>query len=159
MCTSSPGRYKYYGVLYLHVNILRLIHVKGLIQDHSGRKCWSWNLNPPMALNNYVGLKPTAFPVIIHRCERWTIKKAECQRTDAFKPWCWRRFLRVPWTARRSNQSILKEINSEYSLEGLLLKLKLQYYGYLTQRANSMKTPWSWERLKAKGAAEDTMVT
>ena len=132
MCTSAPGRYKYYGVLYLHVNIPRLIHVKGLMQDHSGRKCWSWNLNPPMARNNYVGLKPTAFPVVMYRCERWTIKKAECWRTDAFKLWCWRRF---------SNQSILKEINSEYSLEGLLLKLKLQYYGYLMQRANSMKTP------------------
>ena len=71
--------------------------------------------------------------------ERWTIKKAECQRTEAFKLWCWRRLLRVPWTARRSNQSILKEINSEYSLEGLMLKLKLQYFGHLMQRADSLK--------------------
>ena len=69
------------------------------------------------------------FPVVIYGCESWTIKKAECQRTNAFKLWCWRRLLRVPWTARRSNQSILKEINPEYSLEGLMLKLKLQYFG------------------------------
>ena len=67
----------------------------------------------------------------MYGCERWTIKKAECQRTDAFELWCWRRLLRVPWTARRLNQSILKEINSEYSLEGLMLKLKLQYFGHL----------------------------
>ena len=71
------------------------------------------------------------FPVVIYGCESWTIKKAECQRIDAFKLWCWRRLLRVLWTARRSNQSILKEISPEYSLEGLMLKLKLQYFGYL----------------------------
>ena len=71
------------------------------------------------------------FPVVVYGCESWTIKKAEYQRTDAFESWCWRRLLRVPWTARRSNQSILKEINSEYSLEGLMLKLKLQYFGHL----------------------------
>ena len=72
-------------------------------------------------------------------CESWTIKKAECRRTDAFKLWCWRRFMRVPWTARRSNQSILKEIEPEYSLEGLMLKLKLQYVGHLMQRADSLE--------------------
>ena len=72
-------------------------------------------------------------------CESWTIKKAEHRRTDAFKLWCWRRCLRVPWTARRSNQSILKEISPEYSLEGLMLKLKLQYFGHLMQRANSLE--------------------
>ena len=71
------------------------------------------------------------FPVVMYRCESWTIKKAEHQRIDAFELWCWRKPLRVPWTARRSNQSILKEINPEYSLEGLMLKLKLQYFGYL----------------------------
>ena len=71
------------------------------------------------------------FPVVMYGCEIWTIKKAECQRTDAFELWCWRRLLRVPWTARRSNQSIPKEINPEYSLEGLMLKLKLQYFGHL----------------------------
>ena len=76
-------------------------------------------------------VKAIVFPVVMYGCESWTIKKAEHQRTDAFKLWCWRRLLRVPRTARRSNQSILKEINPEYSLEGLMLKLKLQYLGYL----------------------------
>ena len=76
-------------------------------------------------------VKAMVFPVIMYGCESWTIKKAECRRTDAFELWCWRRLLRVPWTARRSNQSILKEINPEYSLKGLTLKLKLQYFGYL----------------------------
>ena len=76
-------------------------------------------------------VKAMVFPVVMYGCERWTMKKAEHQRIDAFEPWCWRRLLRVPWTARRSNQSILKEINPEYSLEGLMLKLKLQYFGHL----------------------------
>ena len=79
------------------------------------------------------------FPVVMYGCESWTIKKTECRRIDIFKLWCWRRLLRVPWTARRSNQSILKEINPEYSLEGLMLKLKLQYFGHLMQRANSLE--------------------
>ena len=79
------------------------------------------------------------FPVVMYRCESWTIKKTESQRIDAFKQWCWRRFPRVPWTARRSNQSILKETHPQYSLEGLLLKLKLQYFGHLIQRANSLE--------------------
>ena len=79
------------------------------------------------------------FQVVIYRCESWTIKKAECRRIDAFELWCWRRLLRVPWTARRSNQSILNEISSEYSLEGLMLKLKLQYFGHLMQRADSLE--------------------
>ena len=78
------------------------------------------------------------FPVVMYGCESWTIKKAEHQRIDAFELWCWRRLLRVPWTARRSNQSILKGIGSEYSLEGLMLKLKLQYFGHLMQRADSL---------------------
>ena len=76
-------------------------------------------------------LKAMVFPVVMYGCESWTVKKAENQRIDAFELWCWRRLLRVPWTARRSNQSILKEINPEYSLEGLRLKLKLQYFGHL----------------------------
>ena len=76
-------------------------------------------------------VKAVVFPVVTYGWENWTIKKAECQRTDAFEFWCWRRLLRVPWTARRSIQSLLKEINPEYSLEGLMLKLKLQYFGYL----------------------------
>ena len=76
-------------------------------------------------------VKVLVFPVVKYRCENWTVKKVEHQRIDAFELWCWRRLLRVPWTARRSNQSILKEINPEYSLEGLMLKLKLQYFGHL----------------------------
>ena len=79
------------------------------------------------------------FPVVMYGYESWTIKKVECQRTDAFELWCWRRLLRVPWTARRSNQSILKKISPEYSLEGLMLKLKLQYFGYLMRRADSLE--------------------
>ena len=79
-------------------------------------------------------VKAMIFPVVMYGCESWTIKKAESQRPDAFELWCWRRLLRVPWTSRRSNQSILKEINPEYSLEGLILKLKLQYFGHLMQR-------------------------
>ena len=82
-------------------------------------------------------IKAMDFPVVMYRCESWTIKKAECQRIDAFKLWCWRRLLRAPWTARRSNQSILKEINPEYSLEGLMLKL--QYFGHLIQRTDSFE--------------------
>ena len=73
------------------------------------------------------------FPVVIHGCESWTIKNTECRRIDVFKLWCWRRLLRVPWTARKSNQTILREINPEYSLERLMLKLKLQYFGHLMQ--------------------------
>ena len=79
------------------------------------------------------------FPVVMYRCESWTIKKAECQRIDAFELWCWRRLLRIPWTARRSNQSMLKEISPGYSLEGLMLKLKFQYFGHLMWRADSLK--------------------
>ena len=79
------------------------------------------------------------FPVVMYGCERWTVKKAECQRIDAFELWCWRRLLRVPWTTGGSNQSILKEISPGYSLEGLMLKLELQYFGHLMQRANSFE--------------------
>ena len=77
-----------------------------------------------------------AFPVVMYRCDSWTVKKVENPRTDLFEPWCWRRLLRVPWTSRRSNQSILKEISPKCSLEGLMLKLKLQYFGHLMQRAD-----------------------
>ena len=79
------------------------------------------------------------FPVVMYGCQSWTIKKAECQRIDAFELWCWRRLLSVPWTVRRSNQSILKEISLEYSLEGLMLQLKLQYFGHLMQRTVSLE--------------------
>ena len=84
-------------------------------------------------------VKATVFPVVMYGCESWTIKKAERQRIDAFELWCWRRCLRVPWTERRSNQSILKEISPEYSLEGLMLKLKLQYFGHLMWRTDSFE--------------------
>ena len=84
-------------------------------------------------------VKAMVFPIVIYRCESWTIKKAECRRIDAFELWCWRRLMRVPWTKRRSNQSILKEISLEYSLEGLMLKLELQYFGHLMGRTESLK--------------------
>ena len=84
-------------------------------------------------------IKAMVFPVVMYGCESWTPKKAECQRIDAFEVWCWRRILRVPWTARRSSQSILKEISPEYSLEGLILKLKLQYFGHLMRRTDSLE--------------------
>ena len=100
-------------------------------------------------------VKAMVFPVVMYRCESWTIKKAECWRTDTFELWCWRRLLRVPWTARRSNQSILKEMNLEYSLEGLMLRLKVQYFGHLMQRANSLEKTRCWERLKAGGEGDD----
>ena len=88
-------------------------------------------------------VKAMVFPVVMYRCESWIINKA-----GAFELWCWRRLLRVPWTARRSKQSILKEISPEYSLEGLMLKLKLQYFGHLMGRTDSFERPWCWERLK-----------
>ena len=91
----------------------------------------------------------------MYGCESWTVKKAECWIIDAFELWCWRRLLKVPWTTRRSKQSILKGISPEYSLEGLMLKLKLQYFGYLMQRADSLEGPWCWERLKAGGEGDD----
>ena len=84
-------------------------------------------------------VKAVVFPVVMYECESWAIKKAKCQRIDAFELWCWRRLLRVPWTARRSNQSILKEISPGCSLEGLMLKLKLQYFGHLMQRTDSFE--------------------
>ena len=84
-------------------------------------------------------VKAMVFPLVMYGCESWTIKKAESQRTDAFELWCWRRRLRVPWTARRPNKSILKDISPEYSLEGLMLKLKLQYFGYLMQKADTLE--------------------
>ena len=104
--------------------------------------------------------KAMVFPVVVYGCESWTIKKSEHQRTDAFKLSCWIRLLRVPWIARRSNQSILKENSPGYSLEGLILKLKLQNFGHLMQRVASLEKTWSWERLKAggEGTTEDQMV-
>ena len=104
-------------------------------------------------------VKAMVFPVVINGCESWTLKKAERQRIDAFELWCWKKLLRVPWTARRSNQSILKEISPEYSLDRLMPKVKLQYFGHLMQRADSLYRPWCWERLKTgEGVTEDEMV-
>ena len=98
--------------------------------------------------------KATVFPEVLYGCESWTIKKAQSLRIDAFELWCWKTLLRVPWTTRRSNQSILKEISPEYSLEGLMLKLKLQYFGHLIEELTHWKRPWCWERLKA-GEGDD----
>ena len=96
-------------------------------------------MQSPMLCTKVHIVKTMVFPVVMYECESWTITKAECQKIDAFELWCWRRLLRVPRTARRSNQSILKEINPEYSLEGLMLKLKLQYFGHLMRRADSLE--------------------
>ena len=98
-----------------------------------------------------------AFPVVMYGCDSWTIKKAECQRINAFELWCWRRLLRVPRTARRSNKSILKEISPEYSLEGLMLKLKLQYSGHLMQRANSLEKTLMLEKTEGKRRGQQSM--
>ena len=95
-------------------------------------------------------VKAMVFPVVMYGCESWTIKKAECQRIDAFELWCWRRFLRVPWTARRSNQSVLKEISPGCSLEGLMLKLKVQYFGHLMQRADLLEKTLMLGKIKGR---------
>ena len=99
-------------------------------------------------------VKAMVFPVVMYGCENWTVKKAECRRIDAFELWCWRRLLRVPWTARRTNQSILKEISPGCLLEGLMLKLKLQYFGHLMWRVDSLEKPWCWEGLGAGGVGD-----
>ena len=94
-------------------------------------------------------VKAVVFPVVMYGCESWTIKKAECWRIDAYELWCWRRLLTVPWTARRSNQSIVKEISPEYSSEGLILKLKLQYFGHLMQRMDSLEKTLMLEKIES----------
>ena len=100
-------------------------------------------------------VKAMVFPVVMYGCESWTIKKAECWWIDAFELWYWRRLSTVPWTTRRSNQSIIKEISPEYSLEGLMLKLKLQNFGQLMWRTDSLERHWCWEGLKAGGEGDD----
>ena len=111
-----------------------------------------------IALSTKVCLvKAMAFPVVMYECESWTIKKAERKRIDAFELWCWRRLLRVPWTARSSNQSILKKISPEYLLEGLMLKLKLQYFGHLMRRTDSLEKTLMLEK-EEKRTTEDKMV-
>ena len=103
--------------------------------------------------------KAMVFPVVMYGYESWTIKKAECQRTDAFELWCWRRLLRIPWTARRSNQSILKEIDPEYSLERLMQKLKLQSFDHLRQRANSLENTLMLGKIESKRRREQQRMT
>ena len=106
-------------------------------------------------------VKATVFPVVMYGCESWTIKKAEHRRIDAFELWCWRRLLRVPWTARTSNQSILKEISPEYSLKGLMLNLKLQYFGHLMRRTDSLEKPLMLGKIEGgrrRGTTDDEMV-
>ena len=100
-------------------------------------------------------VKAMVFPIVMHGCESWTIKKAECQRIDVFELWYWRRLLRVPWTARRSNQSILREISPEYSLEGLMLKLKLQYFGHLMWRADSLEKTLMLGKIEGRRRRDD----
>ena len=100
-------------------------------------------------------VKAMVFPVVMYGCESWTIKKAERQRIDAFELWCWRRLFRVPWTARRSNQSILKEISPGCSLEGLMLKVKLQYFGYLMQRADSLEKTLTLGKIERRRRRDD----
>ena len=100
-------------------------------------------------------VKAMVFPVVMYRCGSWTVKKAECQIIDAFELWCWRRLLRVPWTSRWSNQSVLKEISPEYSLEGLRPKLKLQSFGHSHEELTHWKRLWCWERLKAGGEGDN----
>ena len=100
-------------------------------------------------------VKAMVFPVVMYGCESWTVKKAEHQRIDAFKLWCWRRLLRVPWTARRSNQSILKEISPEYSLEGLILKLKLQYFGHLMWSTDSLEKTLMLGKIEGRRRGDD----
>ena len=100
-------------------------------------------------------VKAMVFPVVMYGCESWTVKKAEHQKINAFELWCWRRLLRVPWTARRSNQSILKEISLGYSLEGLMLKLKLQYFGHLMRRADSFEKTLMLGKMKAGGEGDN----
>ena len=100
-------------------------------------------------------VKAMVFPVVMYGCESWTVKKAQCQRIDAFELWCWRRLLRVPGTAKRSKKSILKEISPEYSSERLMLRLKLQYFGHLMGRTDSLEKTPMLERLKAGGEGDD----
>ena len=111
------------------------------LKDASWKKSYDQPRQHIEKQRHYFTIKAMIFPVVTYGCESWTIKKAEGRRTNAFELWCWRRLLRVPWTARRSNQSILKEIDREYSLKGLMLKLKLQYFGHLIGRTDSLEKP------------------
>ena len=113
-----------------------------------------WKSKDIILLTKVPIIKAMVFPVVMYRCERWTMKKVEHWRIDAFELWCWRRLLRVPWSTRRSSQSILKEISPEYSLEGPMLNLKLQYLATWCKELTHLKRPWCWERLKAGGEGD-----
>ena len=143
------------GDCSLEIKRRLLLWRKAMTNVHSTLKSRDITLPTKLCL-----VKAMIFLVVMFGCENWTIKKAECPRIDVFELWCWRRLLRVPWTARRSNQSILKEISPEYSLEGLMLKLKLQYFGHLMRRIDSLgKDPdarQDWRQ--KKGMTEDEMV-
>ena len=130
----------------LQTILIAVAHLKGFWKPNFNMKVWAKkNLGSMLKSRDIVLLtkvclvKAMVFPVVMYGCESWIIQKIEHQRSDAFEPWCWGRLLRVPWTARRSNQSILKENSPEYSLEGLMLKLKLQYFGHLMRRADSFE--------------------
>ena len=127
-----------------------LLGRKAMINLESILKSWDITLPTKVCL-----VKAMVFSVVMYGCENWTIKKAEHWKIDVFELWCWRRLLRVPWTARRSNQPILKEISPEYSLEGLMLNLKRQYFGHLMWRLTHWRRPWCWERMRAGGEGDN----
>ena len=144
---------------HLQIDALQFTH-ESKRHLHLGRKAMT-NLDNILK-SRYITLptkvhlvKAMVFPVVMYGCESWTVKKAERQRIDAFEFRCWRRLLRVPWTAKRSNQSILKEISPEYSLEGLMLKLKLQHFGHLMGRTNSLEKTLMLGKMKAGGEGDD----
>ena len=126
-----------------------LIAAKAMINLHGLLKSRGITLPTKVCM-----VRATFFPVVLCGCKSWAIKKTQSRRIDAFELWCWRRLLRVPWTARRSNQLILKEINPEYSLEGLMLKLKLQYFGHWMRRANSLEKTLMMGRIEGRGGRE-----
>jgi len=134
---------------------ITLAGIYGLENTRHVHRTMSWS--EKRICSRWRDVKAMVFPVVMYGCQSWTIKKVEHQRIDAFGLWCWRRLLRVPWTAGRSNQSILKEISPEYSLEGLMLKLKVQYFGHLIKELTHLKRPWCWERLKEGGEGDDRM--
>ena len=155
--TEEPGRLQSTGFTESKARLRLLLGRKVMTNLYSTLKSRNITLPTKVCL-----IKAMVFPVVMYRCESWTIKKAECRRIDAFELWCWRRLLRVPWTARRSSQSILKEISPGCSLEGLMLKLKLkfQYFGHLMRRADSLEKTdagkdWGQEE---KGTTKDEML-
>ena len=137
-----------YVYIYVFICVCVCIYIYIYIYIHKERK----KSTDITLLTKVHIVKAMVFPVVMYRCESWTIRKAECQIIDAFKLWCWRRLLRIPLTTRKSNQSVLKKINPEYSLERLMPKLKLQYLGHLMQRAPTAGKDWGQEK---KGVAED----